>query len=320
MKKTLAGASLLALAGLASPALSHENVLTLDQLNQLFGWDFETVEIKTQKVADNLHVLFGLGGNIAVSSGDDGVLIVDDQFPQLMPKIKAALGDIGHDKVDFAINTHWHFDHADGNLALGKEGTWIVSHAASREKMLKDNLINFGPFAYEQKAYPEDARSVITYDTTMQFHFNGEQIDLVHAGPAHTTGDTAVIFRGQNAVHMGDVFNFSGYPFIDAENGGDLIGMIAFCQAVNDTIDDDTIVIPGHGPVTTRAKLTRYIEILSIIRDRMSTLIEQGKTYEEIVATKPTGEFDFEMKANPGNLDVFLNRSYASLTRKKSDN
>ncbi len=304
----------------AAPVFAHENVLTLDQMLELFGWDFEKTDIKTEKVADNLHVLFGLGGNIAVSSGDDGVLIVDDQFPQLMPKIKTALGELGSDKVDFAINTHWHFDHADGNLALGKEGTWIVSHAASREKMLSDNLIDFGPFAYEQKAYPKDARSVITYDTTMQFHFNGEKIDLVHAGPAHTTGDTAVIFRGQNAVHLGDVFNFSGYPFIDADNGGDLSGMIEFCQVVHDMIDDETIVIPGHGPITNRAKLKRYIEILSIVRERMMALINQGKTYEEIVATKPTGEFDFEMKANPGNLDVFLNRSYVSLTREKSHN
>ena len=118
MKKALAASAILLGLGFTSPALPHENTLTLDQMLELFGWDFEATEIKTQKVADNLYVLFGLGGNIAVSTGDDGVLIVDDQFPRLMPKIKAALGEIGSDKVDFAINTHWHFDHADGNLAL----------------------------------------------------------------------------------------------------------------------------------------------------------------------------------------------------------
>ncbi len=318
MRKPIAIAALV--MGLAvpveTPVLAHENVLSLDQMLELFGWDFEKAEIKTEKVADNLYVLFGLGGNIAVSAGDDGILIVDDQFPQLMPKIKAALGEIGSDKVDFAINTHWHFDHADGNLTLGKEGTWIVSHAASREMMLKDNLINFGAMAYEQKAYPPHARSVITYDTTMQFHFNGEQVDLMHAGPAHTTGDTAIIFRGQNAVHMGDVFNNTGYPFIDADNGGSLEGMIVFCQAVHDAIDDETIVIPGHGPVTNRAKLKRYIEILSVTRDRMKALIAEGKSYEDIVATKPTAEFDFEMKANAFNVQTFLDRSYASLIKK----
>lgn len=300
----------------ATTTKAHENVLTLDEMMALFGWDFSSAEIKTVKVADGLHVLFGLGGNIAVSTGKDGVLIVDDQFPQLMPKIKAALKEIGNDKVDFAINTHWHFDHADGNMTLGKEGTWIVSHATSREKMLTDNLINFGAIAYEQKAYPESARSVITFDTTMQFHFNGEQIDLLHAGPAHTGGDSAIIFRGQNAVHLGDVYNNAGFPFIDTDNDGDLTGMIKFCQTVHDTIDDDTIVIPGHGPITDRAKLNRYIEVLSVVRDRMKALIAEGKTFDEIVATKPTAEFDVEMNADPNNVQTFLNRSYASLTRK----
>ncbi len=312
--KNAIGAAALALC-LATPVTAHENVLTLDQFVQMFGWDFDTAEIKTEKVADGLHVLFGLGGNIAVSSGENGVMLVDNQFPQLMPKIKAALRDIGSDKVDFTINTHWHFDHADGNMTLGQEGTWIVSHAASREKMLTDNLINFGGLAFEQKAYPEHARSVITYDTTMQFHFNGERIDLLHVGPAHTNGDTAVIFRGQNAVHLGDVFNNTGYPFIDADNGGDLDGMIAFCQAVHDTIDDDTIVIPGHGPVTDRAKLKRYIEILSATRDRIAALIVEGKSLEDIVATKPTAEFDFEMKAAPQNVQTYVDRAYASLRR-----
>ena len=314
MRKAIAAAAIT--FGLTIPAAAHENVLTLDQMMALFGWDFESAEIKTEKVADNLWVLFGLGGNIAVSAGDNGVLIVDDQFPQLMPKIKAALREIGSDKVDFVINTHWHFDHADGNLTLGQEGTWIVSHAASREKMLTDNLINFGAIAYEQKAYPEHARSVITYDTTMQFHFNGERIDLVHPGPAHTSGDTAIIFRGQNAVHMGDVFNNTGFPFIDADNGGGLDGMIAFCQSVHDTIDDETIVIPGHGPVTDRATLKRYIEILSVTRDRMKALIAEGKSLDDIMATKPTAEFDFEMKADPQNVQTYIDRAYASLTRK----
>ncbi|GAB5487330.1 MAG: MBL fold metallo-hydrolase [Parasphingorhabdus sp.] len=291
-------------------------VMTLDEIGKAFGWDFENTEIKTEKVADGLYVLFGVGGNIAASVGEDGTLIVDDQFPQLMPKIKAALKEIGSDKVDFVINTHWHFDHADGNMALGKDGTWIVSQSNSREKMRSDHIINLGFVAYEQKAYPAHAISDITYDTTMQFHINGEKIDLLHVGPAHTTGDTAIIFRGKNAVHLGDVFNNSGYPFVDADNGGDIEGMIAFCQAVHDTINDDTKVIPGHGPVTTRAKLARYIEVLTIIKDRVQTMIDDGKDLNAIVAAKPTAEFDKEFYGAEVTTTAFVGRVYASLIKK----
>lgn len=310
---------------IASPALAHGSravqpashgpVMSPDQIYTAFGWDFDKAEIKTQKIADGFYVLFGLGGNIAVSVGKDGTLIVDDQFPQLMPKIKAALKDIGSEDVDFVVNTHWHFDHADGNLTLGKEGSWIVSQSNSRAMMIDDHIVNFGPFAGEQKAYPEHALSDITFDDSMQFHINDQKIELLHVGPAHTNGDAAVIFRGVNAVHLGDVFNNSGYPFIDADNGGDLAGMIAFCQTVHDAIDDDTKVIPGHGPVTDRAKLARYIEVLTIIQGRVQALIDDGKSLQDIMAAKPTAEFDAEFQANEMMLPSFLSRVYASLTR-----
>lgn len=326
MKKTVGILGLAAALAIGSPALAHGHkssqpatqgpVMTLDQVYKAFGWDFDKTEIKTQKISDGLYVLFGLGGNIAVSVGEDGTLIVDDQFPQLMPKIKAALKEIGSEKVDFVINTHWHFDHADGNMTLGKEGSWIVSQSNSRAKMLDDHIINFGPFATEQTAYPKHALSDITFDKTMQFHINDQKIELLHVGPAHTTGDAAIIFRGDNAVHLGDVFNNSGYPFIDADNGGDLAGMIAFCQAVHDAIDDKTAVIPGHGPVTDRAKLARYIEVLTIIQGRVQALIDDGKSLQDIMAAKPTAEFDTEFQADAIMLPSFLSRVYASLTRK----
>lgn len=326
MKRAITAFGLSLGLALSAPVAAHDvksadskstqgPLMTLDQISEAFGWDMDGVEIKTEKVADGLYVLFGIGGNIAVSIGEDGTLIVDDQFPQIMPKIKAALKEIGSEKVDFVINTHWHFDHADGNLAFGKDGTWIVSQANSRKKMLSDHIINLGFVSYEQKAYPAHARSDITFDTTMQFHINGEQIDLLHFGPAHTTGDTAIIFRGKNAVHLGDVFNNSGYPFIDADNGGDITGMIAFCQAVHDTINDDTKVIPGHGAVTTRAKLARYIEVLTTIQDRVQVMIDDGQNLDAIVAAKPTAEFDKEFYGAEVTTTAFLGRVYASLTK-----
>src|SRR5690349_1453440 len=154
----------------------------------------KTTPITTQKIADNFHVLFGVGGNIIVSIGANGVLIVDDQFPQMVPKYKAKIAELGGGAVNFAINTHWHFDHADGNQVLGPEGTWLVAHETSRQMMTKNNVINLVSSKRDQPAYAATALPVLTYDDAMRFHFNGERIDLVHFGPAHTMGDTAVIF------------------------------------------------------------------------------------------------------------------------------
>jgi glyoxylase-like metal-dependent hydrolase (beta-lactamase superfamily II) len=286
--------------------------IPLDEVMQAFGWDPDATQVKVQTLNDNLHVLFGMGGNMAVSVGEDGVLVVDDQFPALMPKIKAAINDLGGKRVDFAINTHWHFDHADGNQTLGPEGTWIVSHANSRQMMLADHIVNLVALTYEQKAYPEDALPVMTFDDTMQFYINGEKIELMHFGPAHTTGDAAVIFRTSNAVHLGDVFNNAGYPFIDADNGGSLDGIIKFCSDTLAIIDPDTIVIPGHGPVTDYKTLSDYIQMLSTVRARMTALIDKGASLEEVFAADVSQEWD----ARYGDNQRFINRAYLSLTRR----
>jgi len=293
----------LALAA-AAPAVAQLN--NLDEA-------LRTTPITTQQLAENLHVLFGVGGNILVSIGANGVLIVDDQFPQMVPKYKATIGELGGGAVDFAINTHWHFDHADGNQVLGPEGTWLVSHENSRAMMGKDNVINLVTQKRDQPAYAETAWPVLTYDDTMRFHFNGERIDLMHFGPAHTTGDTAVILRGHKVVHLGDVFNNAGYPFIDADNGGGLSGVIEFCTKVLKQIDADYRVVPGHGPVANAQALADYVAMLTTIRDRMNTLIASGATLKQIVAAQPTSEWD-ERKGDPAS---FLDRSYLSLTRER---
>ena len=296
---------------LGCAAANADNRVSLDEMMAVFGWDFDTAVIEAQEVGDGLYVLFGPGGNVAASIGDDGVLIVDDQFPQVIPKIEAKIAELGGGPIDFAINTHWHFDHAEGNLALGPKGVWLVSQANSRAMMADAHLIDMVAMQYEQQAYPENARPDITYDEAMQFHFNGERIDLLHFGPAHTTGDTAVIFRGNNAVHLGDVFNNAGYPFIDAGSGGDLDGMIGFCSAVLAEIDAGTTVIPGHGPVTDRQSLADYITMLSTVRDRIAKLIEDDADLEAVIAARPTAEFD-ERYGDPG---LLVDRAYASLTR-----
>ena len=305
------------LASLFGWSTAHaDNLLDRDEIAAAFGWDFETAEIQAEEVRDGLYVLFGLGGNIAASIGEDGVLIVDDQFPQIMPKIEAKIAELGGGAIDFAINTHWHFDHADGNLALGPKGVWLVSQANSRAMMTGDHIIDLVAMQYRQQAYPENARPAITYDDEMQFHFNGERIDLLHFGPAHTTGDTVVIFRGANAVHFGDVFNNTGYPFIDAGNGGDLDGMIEFCKAALAEIDENTVVIPGHGALSNYQGLVDYIDMLQTVRDRIVNLIAEGADLEAVIAAKPTADLDERY----GDPTLMVNRSYTSLMRENANN
>jgi cyclase len=270
------------------------------------------IEIRTEKVADGLYVLFGYGGNIAVQLGEQGVMIVDTQFPELIPKIRAAIAELGGDEIEFAINTHWHYDHAEGNLGFGPQGVWFVAQAESSRRLAMDNTID--PMtrpAFPQPAYPPAARPIASFEHRMQMHFNGEQIDLMHFGPAHTAGDAAVFFRSHNAVHMGDVFLPRGYPFVDVNNGGDLDGMIAFCRAVLTELDEDSIVIPGHGPVTTWADLTRYTAMLQSVRDGIASLIDSGATLEQVLAAQPTAAWD-EFYGDPA---AFIDRAYTALSK-----
>ena len=312
--KTMIAAALVWLAG----AAVADDAMALDELLERFGWDFDTAAVTTERVGEGLYALFGLGGNVAVSIGADGVLIVDDQFPEMVPKMRAAIEALGREtgagEIDYVINTHWHFDHAQGNLALGPAGTRILAHANARHDMARGGLINMVIAKYRQEPYPEDALPAITYTRRMGLQFNGEQIDLIHAGPAHTTGDTAVIFRGQNAVHFGDVFITTGYPFVDVDSGGDIDGMIEFCRTVLDELPEDAVVIPGHGRLADRAAVEAYVGMLETVRSRVADLIDQGKTREEVIAAKVTADYDDSYGLESASLG-FVDRVYASLTR-----
>jgi glyoxylase-like metal-dependent hydrolase (beta-lactamase superfamily II) len=292
---------------LATTALPCAAQITLEQLLK--------AELKTEKVGDNLYVLCCVGGNIAVSVGADGVLIVDTgQYPELVPRYLAAIRDLGGRGVDIAINTHFHVDHADGNRVLGLTGTLLVAQANTREILARDRTVNTvvrPPTSY--KPYPAEALPAVTFTDRMQLHFNGETIDLMYTGPAHTMGDTAVIFRNHNAAHLGDVFNNAGYPFIDTDNGGDLDGTITFCETALRELRPGAIVIPGHGPVGTYDDLAAYIAMLKGVRAKLAELVSKGATLDEVMAAKPTAEWD----ARYGNPMRILDRGYASLTRKR---
>jgi glyoxylase-like metal-dependent hydrolase (beta-lactamase superfamily II) len=270
-------------------------------------------EIRTEQLADGLYVMYFAagGGNIIASIGEQGVLIVDDQFQAMAPKYQARIRELGGENIDFALNTHWHADHTESNLVLGPQGTWIIAQGNSRDMMTRPQVVNTVVRVASYDPYPPAALPVATFEDSMSVHFNGERIDMLHFGPAHTTGDAAVIFREHNVVHMGDVYNNAGYPFIDVDNGGGIDGVIRFCEAVLMEIDADTTVVPGHGPAAGYEDLRDYVAMLQTVRERMSNLVAEGATLEQVIAARPTAEWD-DAKGDPIRL---LDRAYADLSR-----
>jgi glyoxylase-like metal-dependent hydrolase (beta-lactamase superfamily II) len=271
--------------------------------------------VTAEPLAPGLHLLFGAGGgqvagNALASIGMQGVLIVDTGFPAFVPKYRAAIAELGGGEIRLAVNTHWHDDHAEGNKVLGPNGTVLIAHAASREMLTRHNKVNVVRTVLDQPAYPPAALPAIAYDDRIELFFNGEQVVLVHFAPAHTAGDTVVIFRGHNAVHMGDVFLSAAYPFVDVDNGGDFDGLIEFCSRVVEEINRDTIVVPGHGQVATYADLASYIDMLRTVRGRIAALIADGATLAQVVAAQPTQEWDAKY-GNPTT--YFIDRAYKSL-------
>ena len=293
---------------------SSNDILSTDEaVEQLLGSPDEA-KIRIQKITDNLYLFFGLGGNVAVSIGDDGVLIVDDQIPSLIPKIKDAIKEIGGGDLVYAINTHWHFDHAEGNLALDPKITKIISQSNARDYMSKGGIINMVSSRINQEPYPDYALPVITYENGMTLYFNDEEIEIVHFGPAHTSGDSAVIFHNQNAIHYGDVFVTEGYPFIDVSSGGSIDGVINFLSKSLEKLKPGAIILPGHGEVGNIQDVRDMINMLETVRDRISKMIDEGKSLQEVIDAKPTKDFD---EKYPDWLDNFVNRAYTSLKEGK---
>jgi cyclase len=252
--------------------------------------DFSQVEIQTQKLADTVYMMTGAGGNIGLSVGEDAVFVIDDQFAPLTPKIQAAIAKITDKPVKFVLNTHWHFDHTGGNENFGKGGALIIAHENVRKRLSVEGLIEF--LGMKTQPEPKAALPVITFTRDLTFHINGDEVFAHHVARAHTDGDAIVQFRKSNVIHMGDTFFNKLYPFIDTSSGGSVAGVLAAADLVLRLADDDTKIIPGHGPLATKADLEAYREMLATVSARVRQFVRQGRTLEQVIAAKPTAKYD----------------------------
>lgn len=252
--------------------------------------DFSKVEVTSQKLAEGVYMLQGAGGNIGLSIGEDSAFLVDDQYAPLTPRIVAAVKAVTDKPVKFVLNTHWHFDHSGGNENLGAAGALIVAHDNVRRRMSTEQFMAF--FDMKVPAAPKLALPVVTFNDTVTFHINGDELHAFHVPPAHTDGDSVVHFRRADVIHTGDLFFNGFYPFIDVDSGGSIEGMIGAADRMLGMARDTTKIIPGHGPLATRADLKAYRDMLAGLRDAMKPLVDSGKTLEQATAARPFAAFD----------------------------
>jgi glyoxylase-like metal-dependent hydrolase (beta-lactamase superfamily II) len=247
--------------------------------------------VATHKLRNNISVLEGSGGNIAVLTGPDGKLLVDGGIGVSRPQLSKALAALGSEPIAHLINTHWHFDHADGNEWLNAAGARIVAHENTRKHL--SGIQRVEDWDYNFLPSPAGAIPAEVFAKEHHLKLNGASIALRYYGPAHTDGDISVTFTEANILHAGDTYWNGIYPFIDHSTGGSIDGMIAASDANLAASTSDTIIIPGHGkPVSNRAELQEFRDMLAAIRDNVGNLKKQGKTRDETVAAKPTAAFD----------------------------
>jgi glyoxylase-like metal-dependent hydrolase (beta-lactamase superfamily II) len=276
--------------------------------------DFSKVELKTTKLAPGVAMLEGVGGfaggNLAVSYGADGPVIVDDQFVPMVPKIVAAVRALQDDPIRFVINTHFHFDHTGGNEPMSGAGAVIFAHENVRKRMSVEQFSK----AMNRKfpAQPAAALPVVTFAEGVTLHWNGETIRIEHVAPAHTDGDSHIWFEKANVVHMGDTFVNGFFPFVDAESGGTIAGVIESANRVLGRAKGATKIVPGHGPLATLAELAEFRDMLVDVKARIEKGIASGKTMEQFIASKPLADLEAEwgdgfMKTDPFITLVWMN-------------
>ena len=270
--------------------------------------DFAKVDIQTVKVADGLYVLMGgpAQGNILVSTGSDGMFLVDSMYSQMHQKIMDALAKLGPQPIRYLVNTHLHGDHTAGNEAMAKLGAIIISQENMRKRL-----------AEQRNPPPASALPALTYGDHLTLHFNGEEIYIYHPAPAHTDGDSIIYFKHANVMHVGDVPASLRYPNIGVDDGGTVDGMIAAGQQVMKIANAQTKIIPGHlGPVAGFKEIQEQLDMFAVVRERVMSAIRAGKTMQQVVASKPTADFDKDRMGGAISPDRFVTLVYTDLARK----
>lgn len=285
----------LAFASVAGPAMAQD--------------DLSKVEIKPVILAPGVAVLFGAGGNIGVSYGEDGTVLIDDQFAPLTGKIQAAVAALGAQPVKFLVNTHWHFDHSGGNENLGKAGVTIMAHDNVRVRMAAGATVAGNVVPPAAKA----ALPVITYADGLKLHLNGEEVRVIHMPAGHTDGDSIIHWTKSNVIHMGDLFMLQiSFPFVDVGSGGDVRGFVTAADKVLAIANDQTKIIPGHGAIATKADLQNHRNMIATVIAKVEAGIKEGKTLDQIKASRPADGFGVKTDGFI-TADGFIETVYAQL-------
>jgi cyclase len=303
-------------------AMKHSSLLVLVGVMLAVGGvafaqqqDFEKVTIKTTKVSESIYMLEGAGGNIGVSVGEDGVIVIDDQYAPLTPKIQAAIAAITPKPVKFVLNTHWHGDHVGGNENLASVGAVIVAHENVRKRMSTEQFVEM----FKRKVPPSPAKAlpVVTFTSDITLHFNGEDIRVIHPDPAHTDGDAIIVFPKAKVVHMGDCYMTISYPFADLSSGGSFDGFVSLTDKVVGMTDESFKIIPGHGPLSNRAELKAWHDMLVEIRAAVKKQVDAGKKLDAIQKQNLTAKWDEKWGQKFIKPDQIVDFAFQAVTAKK---
>ena len=281
---------------MASKVLLFTGICALFAASPAFSEDgFTGVEIVSQPVSGSVHMLQGMGGNIGVSAGDEGILIIDDQFAPLTDKILEAIRELNDGEIRFVINTHVHPDHTGGNENLGNMGILILARDEVRVRL--------------RASQPKEALPVLTYSDAITIHLNGEEVYAFPVAPAHTDGDTFIHFRNSDVIHAGDVFRTTAFPVIDTNNGGTLDGTLEALGTLVGKSGPDTKIVPGHGEVSSRTEVMGFRDMILDVKSKVAPMVERGLNYEEVAAANPTSAYN----ARYGDPERFLRAVYSEL-------
>jgi glyoxylase-like metal-dependent hydrolase (beta-lactamase superfamily II) len=262
-------------------------LLSLSNLDTTYA---SHLDINTTKLTDNMYVIYGAGGNVIVSIGIDGIIMVDDQYAPVTEKMKSVIAELSDQPIKFVINTHWHPDHVGGNENLGESGAIIVSHDNVRKRLGNNQF-----FEFINKTIPALSKKglpIITFSENMILYQNEEEIKITHLDMGHTDGDAAVFFIKNNVIHVGDDFSDRSYPFIDLSGGGSIDGLISSLQTILSMINNETKVVGGHSGISNQTKVKDYLNMLIDIRDHIKQMIQEDKSLDEIILSKPTSKYD----------------------------